>query len=85
MRRRIPPMKNSAAITPNSATNAGSSNDCDNAAANGSCRNPGNSRTADSWAAGPPGPDGIRAPICCAMNAAIPALPSTEPTWRVAL
>ena len=37
------PTMNIAAITPNSATNAGSSMDCDRAAENGSLQNSGNS------------------------------------------
>ena len=64
--------------------NAGSSNDCDIAAANGSCRKSGSSVTEPS----PPGPsaaNGISALIRVVMNAAMLALPSTEPTCRVAL
>jgi hypothetical protein len=73
------PSRNSAATTPNSATNAGSRIDWDIAAAKGSCRNAGSAVTAPS----PPGAGpaaGISAPIRDVMNAAIPALPSTEPT-----
>src|SRR6478736_2058283 len=78
------PSRNIAATTPKSATNAGSSRDCDIADANGSWRKPGNSVTEPS----PPGPsaaNGISALIRVVMNAAMLALPSTETTWRVAL
>src|SRR6476469_7816497 len=78
------PSRNIAATTPKSAMNAGSSRDCDIADANGSWRKPGNSVTEPS----PPGPsaaNGISALIRVVMNAAMLALPSTEPTWRVAL
>ena len=64
--------------------NAGSSRDCDIADANGSWRNGGSSVTEPS----PPGASaasGISALIRVVMNAAMLALPSTEPTCRVAL
>ncbi len=75
---------NIAATTPNRAKNAGNSIDCDIAAANGSCRNAGSRATEPS-----PGTSvnegGISALIRDVMNAAMPALPSTEPTCRVVL
>src|SRR3954452_7219845 len=78
------PSRNIAATTPNSATNAGSSRDCDIADAKGAWRKSGSSVTEPS----PPGPSaasGISALIRVVMNAAMLALPNTEPTWRVAL
>ena len=82
---RTKPNRNSAATTPNNATKAGSSMACDIAAANGACKNSG------SWAAAPSprgaasAPPGISADSRDAMNAAMPALPSTDPTCRVVL
>jgi hypothetical protein len=78
-------MRKIAATTPNNATNAGSSSDCDIAAANGACRNPGRARTAPSPRGAPVGIGGISALILDVMNAAMLALPSTDPTCRVAL
>ena len=72
-------------MTPKSAMNAGSSIACDMAAENGACRKPGSCATAPSDAPPPPAPPGISADSRAARNAAIPALPSTEPTWRVVL
>ena len=79
------PTKNSAATMPNSAMNAGNSTDCDMAAANGSRRNSGSCRVAASPPAPPDGCGGISAPIRDVMNAAMPALPSTAPSWRTEL
>ena len=78
------PTMNIAATIPNSATNAGNSIDCDRAAENGSRRNSG-SCNAVAWPGGRAAAPGISALIRDVMNAAMPALPSTEPTCRVAL
>src|SRR6185312_17427752 len=75
---------NIAATTPNNAKNAGNNSDCDIAAANGSCRNAG-SRVTEPWPGASVTVGGISALIRDVMNAAMPALPSTEPTCRVAL
>lgn len=77
-----------AAITPNSATKAGNSMDCDIAAANGACSTAGRCATSAGISPGgmePPGPEGISVVIRDDMKAAILALPRTEPTWRVVL
>ena len=63
----------------------GGNSACDIAAANGACKNSG------SWAAAPSprgaasAPPGISADSRDARNAAMPALPSTDPTCRVVL
>ncbi len=73
-------------MIPNSAMNAGSSTDCDIAAANGSRRNPGNCNVSASSPVAPPdGCRGISSVIRHVMNAAMPALPSTAPSWRTEL
>ncbi|CAG6925176.1 hypothetical protein PICSAR132_04533 [Mycobacterium avium subsp. paratuberculosis] len=59
--------------------NAGSSTDCDIAAANGPRRNSGSTGPAES-SPPPAGCPGISAPIRHVMNAAMPALPSTAPS-----
>src|SRR5215217_5210441 len=78
------PSRNIAATTPNRAMNADNSSDCDIAAANGSCRKPG-SWVTDPSPLGPSAASGISALIRVVMNAAMLALPSTDPTCLVAL
>ena len=78
------PCRKIAATTPNSATKAGNSSDCANAAANGSLRNTGSSTTEPSSVSLVPAP-GISAVMRDVMNAAMPALPSTLPICRVVL
>jgi hypothetical protein len=56
----------------------------DIAAANGSCRNAG-SRAIEPSPGASANVGGISALIRVVMNAAMPALPSTEPTCRVVL
>src|SRR6185312_2525054 len=80
------PTKNSAAMIPNNAMNAGNNTDCDIAAANGSRRNSGSCNAmSSSPATEPDGGRGISALIRHVMNAAMPALPSTAPSWRTEL
>ena len=71
-------------MIPNNAMNAGNSTDCAIAAENGSRRNSG-SCGAPSPVAVPGGRGGISAPMRDVMNAAMPALPSTAPSWRIEL
>ena len=75
---------NSAAATPNSAMNAGSSIDWDIAAENGSRRNSGNCSAMPLAPCGPnaspSGIGGISDLILDVMKEAMPALPSTAPT-----
>jgi hypothetical protein len=74
-------MRKIAAVTPNSAANAGSRIDCDIAVANGSCKKSGRYVAPDSpRGVAPAGGSGISAVTRADMNAAILALPRTEPT-----
>src|ERR1700744_996813 len=70
-------------MIPNSATNAGSSTDCDIANENGSRTCAGSCKADASSAVGACG--GISAPIRQVMKAAMPALPSTAPSCRIEL
>src|SRR5271157_2245521 len=79
----VKPTKNSAATIPNNAINAGNRTDCDIAAENGSRRNSGSCKVMVPLPAGRWG--GIWALIRDVMNAAMPALPSTAPSWRTEL
>ena len=72
-------------MTPNNAKNAGNSIDCDIAAENGSCRKPGSAVTEPSPRGASVRVGGSSALIRDVMNAAMPALPSTDPTCRVVL
>jgi hypothetical protein len=78
---------NTAAATPNNETSAGSSIDCDIATENGARRNSGSCTLLPSGRCQctPPGGDEISALILEVKNAAMPALPSTAPSCRVAL
>src|ERR1700756_3632659 len=79
-------MRNSAATTPNNATKAGSSIDCDIASENGWCRKAGNCVTAPSPRGEAPEGRGDGSPLIRhVITAAMLALPSTEPTCRVRL
>ncbi len=78
------PRRKIAPATPNSATKAGSSRDCDSASENGPYRKRGSSGTGPSPRTGAPAADSS-ALIRLVMNAAMAALPSTAPTCRVVL
>src|ERR1700722_5625985 len=77
------PIKNSAATMPNNATNAGSNTDSDIAAENGWRTKAGSCKVAPLSV--PVDTCGISALIRHVMNAAMPALPSTAPSWRTEL
>lgn len=65
--------------------NAGNSVECDIAAANGSCRKSGNRVTEEASPRAASVGSGISALSRDVMKAAMLALPSTDPTCRVAL